>query len=325
MSDEPDTGQTEPERKREPWRKRHPRWAWTAAIAGAAAFIVLLVWAPWWFEGHHLRDRNGELVSSAGIIVTGFRTMLVAIAAGGFTAAGLYYTREKHRLERENFQHAQEQFAENQKQFEITIKMSADREAEQARIAREGQVTGRYVEAIKLLSSQDDTQRLGAIYSLERIMRDSEDDHDTVVTVLAAFVRQHAGIGLGVPRPDEPVQAAITVLGRRPMRREAARIDLRRTDLTGLDFERANFRRARFGGADLRGANLLRADLTDVWAPNADFRQSYAVSTKFDGANLRDAQFSIEQIPAGMPEFRRVIVDGEAGTNETPRNEKKRD
>ncbi|WP_329228063.1 pentapeptide repeat-containing protein [Streptomyces sp. NBC_01460] len=315
MSDELGTGRTGPERKREPWRTRHPRGARTAAVAGAAAFLVLLVWAPWWIEGHRLRDDNGELVSSAGIIVTGFRTMLVAIAAGGFTAAGLYYTREKHRLERENFQHAQDQFTENQKQFEITMKMSADREAEQARLTREGQVTGRYVEAIKLLSSQDDTQRLGAIYSLERIMRDSEDDHDTVITVLAAFIRQHAGLGLDVPRPDEPVQAAVTVLGRRPIRNEATRIDLRRTDLTGLDFERANFRRARLGGTDLRGANLHRADFTGVWAPQADFRQSYAGSTRFDGSNLRDAHFSMEQIPAGIPEFKCVIADRKAGTD----------
>ncbi|MFE3830997.1 pentapeptide repeat-containing protein [Streptomyces sp. NPDC059092] len=325
MGDEPETGQTESERKREPWRKRHMRWAWTAAIVGATAFIVLLLWGPWWIEGHHLRDSNGELVSSAGIIVTGFRTMLVAIAAGVFTAAGLYYTREKHRLERKQFQHAQEQFAENQKQFETTIKMSADRDAEQARITREGQVTGRYVEAIKLLSSQDDTQRLGAIYSLERIMRDSEDDHDTVITVLAAFIRQHARLGLGVPRPDEPVQAAISVLGRRPIRNETGRIDLRRTDLTGLDFERANFRHARLGGADLRAANLHRADFTGSWAPNADFRQSYAVKTKFDGSNLHGAHFSMEQIPAGMPEFKRVIVDREAGTNDASKKEKTRD
>jgi hypothetical protein len=34
--------------------------------------------------------------------------------------------------------------------------------------------------------------RLGAVYLLERIMRDSRDDQPTVVDVLAVFVRLHA-------------------------------------------------------------------------------------------------------------------------------------
>lgn len=34
--------------------------------------------------------------------------------------------------------------------------------------------------------------RLGGIYALQRIMQDSVRDHSTVVSVLAAYVRQHA-------------------------------------------------------------------------------------------------------------------------------------
>ncbi|WP_371749442.1 pentapeptide repeat-containing protein [Streptomyces sp. NBC_01283] len=295
--------------------------AWVWGGLSTATFVALLVWGPWWIEGHHLKDGEGELVSGAGIIVTGFRTMLIAIAAGGFTAAGLYYTRERHRLERNQFEHAQEQFAESQQQFQTTLRETQKRDEQQAKLTREGQVTSRYVEAIKLLSSQDDTQRLGAIYSLERIMRDSEADHDTVVTVLAAFIRQHAGLGLGIPRPGEAVQAAVTVIGRRPNRNEAARLDLRRTDLTGLDFERGNFRRARLSGADLRAANLRRTDLSGAWAPEADFRQSYVISTTFEGANLRNAHFSTGNIPVGVREFDQVIIDPEAGTNTAPEEE----
>ncbi|WP_326762549.1 hypothetical protein OHB35_51395 [Streptomyces phaeochromogenes] len=73
----------------QPAPMRRPWWFWPAAAIGTTAFIVLLIWGPWWIEGHHLRDDKGNLVSSAGIIGTGFRTMLIAIAAGGFTAAGL--------------------------------------------------------------------------------------------------------------------------------------------------------------------------------------------------------------------------------------------
>ncbi|MER5945553.1 hypothetical protein ABT127_05785 [Streptomyces sp. NPDC001904] len=103
------------------------------AATGTAAFIVLLVWGPWWIEGRHLRE-HGELVSSAGAIVTGFRTMLVAVAVGGFTAAGLYYTRKKHLLERQQFEHAQQQVAENQKQFETTLRETQKRDEQQAEL-----------------------------------------------------------------------------------------------------------------------------------------------------------------------------------------------
>lgn len=73
---------------------------------GAALFITALIWGPWWIEGHRLKDNKGELVSSAGIIVTGFRTMIVAIVAGIFTALGLWYTRKKHELDQRQFEHS---------------------------------------------------------------------------------------------------------------------------------------------------------------------------------------------------------------------------
>ncbi|MEV6755131.1 hypothetical protein [Streptomyces sp. NPDC051214] len=157
--------------------------------AGGVAFVIAAIWAPWWIEDRHLRDKRGDLVASAGIIVTGFRTTLVAVAAGGLTAAGLYFTRKKHDLEQEQFQHAQKQFKESQAQFETTLRETQERDIRQDRMTREGQVTGRYVEAIKLLGSEREHEVLGGIYSLERIMIDSEDDRSTIVEVLAAYVR----------------------------------------------------------------------------------------------------------------------------------------
>lgn len=92
-------------------------------------------------------------MSSAGTIVTGFRTMLIAIAAGAVTAAGLWYTHKKHELD------------------------------------ADGQVSDRYVEAVKLLGSESVHLRLGGSYSFERIMKDSDRDHPTIVDVLSAFIR----------------------------------------------------------------------------------------------------------------------------------------
>ncbi|MGO4753345.1 pentapeptide repeat-containing protein, partial [Streptomyces sp. 2MCAF27] len=75
---------------------------------------------------------------------------------------GLYYTDR-------NFRHTQE------------------KDREQAELTREGQVTERYVSAIKLLASEKITERLGGIYALERIMHDSGKDQFSVTKVLASF------------------------------------------------------------------------------------------------------------------------------------------
>jgi hypothetical protein len=60
-------------------------------------------------------------------------------------------------------------------------------------VNREGQITERYTRAIDQLGSNKDLEiRLGGIYALERIARDSARDHWTVMEVLTAYVRQHA-------------------------------------------------------------------------------------------------------------------------------------
>ncbi|MGP9022806.1 pentapeptide repeat-containing protein [Streptomyces sp. BR1] len=66
---------------------------------------------------------------------------------------------------------------------------------------------------------------------------------------------------VGPPAPQDHVQAAITVLGRRPVRTEPFRIDLRDTDLRGLDLQGARLERARLAGARLDEADLSHARL----------------------------------------------------------------
>ena len=56
-------------------------------------------------------------------------------------------------------------------------------------IDREGQITERFIRAIEQLGNQSLDIRLGGIYALERIARDSEKDHWTVMEVLTAYVR----------------------------------------------------------------------------------------------------------------------------------------
>ncbi|MFD7973027.1 pentapeptide repeat-containing protein [Streptomyces clavifer] len=305
---------------------RRPWWMWPAGTAGTAVFIVLLIWGPWWIEGNHLKDKAGGLISSAGIIVTGFRTMLLAIAAGIFTALGLWYTRKKNELEQRQFEQSQKQFTESQKQFATTLRETQKRDEEQARIAREGQVTGRYIEAVKLLGSGDIHARLGGIYGLERVMKDSDRDHQSITEVLSAFVRNklqesakdlseiHGGhethdpsllplqrqsrsSGELLPLPED-TKAAFAVLGRRDptqsmgLPSEFENVPLARYNLIGVKWPHANFERADFQGANLRSANLYRANLNDANLEEAVFTKASLKEASLQSAILKSSDFS---------------------------------
>ncbi|MFF6642366.1 hypothetical protein ACFY83_34745 [Streptomyces althioticus] len=127
-------------------------------VAAALAYILLLWRGPWWVDGPHLRKSG--LQPADGVVITGFRTTLVALGAGAVAALGLFYTHRTHRHAEKLYEHSQEQFAH-----------AREKDREQVTLTREGQVTERYVEAIKLLGSGNLHERLGGIYSLERITR----------------------------------------------------------------------------------------------------------------------------------------------------------
>ncbi|WP_406375111.1 pentapeptide repeat-containing protein [Streptomyces sp. NBC_00647] len=278
-----------------------PWWGWAAGIVGAGAFLAALIWGPWWIEGSRLRDAKGNLVSSAGIIITGFRTVLVAIVAGILTALGLRYTHQNH-------QH--------------TVR----KDREQADLTREDQVTGRYVEAVKLLASDKLHERLGGIYALERIMKDSERDRGTATEVLSAFARDktpkvpddsEAAFEPRIPATSDPrevhvtalpadVRAALNVVGRNwttgQDRADLRGIELPYTNLTEVNLTGTQLQGAVMRGANLREAKLMnaqlrRAVLDDTQLKEADLTLAYMKwarlsDANMEGVNLRSADLS---------------------------------
>jgi hypothetical protein len=182
-------------------------------------------------------------------------------------------------------------------------------------LSRQGQVTDRYTKAIGQLGDDELDVRIGGIYALERIARDSRRDHPTIMEVLAAFVRDHSGEQWPPAEPSaEPperttrpdVQAAATVIGRRtagydsrPISVDGAhltkadlagadftRVTLKGTDLTGADLKEAILNGANLTGADLRGANLGLAHLT-----KANFEKAILADANLDFAHLAGATF----------------------------------
>jgi uncharacterized protein YjbI with pentapeptide repeats len=133
---------------------------------------------------------------------------------------------------------------------------------------REGQITDRFSKAAELLSTQNRPEvRLGGIYALERIARDSARDHPTVMEVLSAYVRVHVrstscppaspDSGLASGRASD-VQAILTVIGRRDTSRDRDRLALNDTCLIGRNLVGANLTNTDLTNANLRDTRGLR-------------------------------------------------------------------
>ncbi len=181
-----------------------------------------------------------------------------------------------------------------------------------SRLTQEGQITDRFTKAITQLGDKDKLEvRLGGIYALERIAKDSEKDHWTIMEVLSAYVRENAPrkaessppsskntksnkttpeTGQSVS-PSNDIQAILTVIGRRNITGEKNNLDLgnttlRRANLRGTNLRQTNLRGTNLSEADLRGANLRRANLSEADLSGADLRGAIFSEADLSEANL---------------------------------------
>jgi hypothetical protein len=161
-------------------------------------------------------------------------------------------------------------------------------------LSREGQVTDRYTKAIDQLGSAKPEVRTGAMYALDRVIRDSPRDHHQVMAVLAAYLRQNSDLERAERPPGRArvrwappaIQAAMRVIGHRdtlPGYREKEDVlNLTGVNLTNTDADKANLSRAW----------LHYANFTGTSAPEARFIKAQLRYANFTGANLADADFT---------------------------------
>jgi uncharacterized protein YjbI with pentapeptide repeats len=181
-------------------------------------------------------------------------------------------------------------------------------------LTQDKQITEHYTRAVEQLGSDRLSVRLGAIYALERIARDSERDHWPIMEVLTAYVREHApwppkkvqplADDLSpLPEKDPPqgepaadIEAILTVLGRRTrsFEQENQQLYLYGTDLRGADLRRAHLegadlRRSNLDGADLYGAHLEAAFLGEASLEETTLERASLERADLWGASLKKA------------------------------------
>ena len=173
-------------------------------------------------------------------------------------------------------------------------------------------ITERFSKAIELLGNKESLDvRIGAIYALERIARDSQPDHWTVMEVLTAFIREHAKEPIAQIFENEyeivdfskntattsagtatDIQAALTVIGRRKWREsetEHQKLDLQKAYLPKAYLCEAHLEGALFYDAHLKMANLFGVHLEKADLRGAHLEGALLCYAHLEEANLRCA------------------------------------
>jgi uncharacterized protein YjbI with pentapeptide repeats len=157
--------------------------------------------------------------------------------------------------------------------------------------------------------------RLGGIYTLERIARDSNKDFWTVMEILMAYIKRQRSIDsrtLNLNPSSSPslqefltpdVQAALKVITRRIVSQDPHNlvIDLSLCNFNEICLEKARFNRLNLSGTSFKDSklansyflrtNLSNANLSNANLSNSDFRYAILLSSNFQDAKLEGADF----------------------------------
>jgi uncharacterized protein YjbI with pentapeptide repeats len=251
-------------------------------VAGA---VVVAVWvvagqgAVWVL--HHIDGISDKELAAKdrADALNSIRGQALGVLTGVLATVAIYYTAHNATTARRALAHSQQ---------------AARRTAE---LTEQGQVTERYTKAIEQLGSDKLDIRIGGIYALERIARDSTRDQPTIVEVLAAFIREHShdrdANAIGRLRPD--LQAALTVLARR--RSDNTLVDLRNAALRTAGLNAANLLSASLRSADLREAHLILARMESAILDGANLASAHMLRANLHNASLCGADLTGADLP----------------------------
>jgi uncharacterized protein YjbI with pentapeptide repeats len=276
------------------------KWKTTTTVAGLLLAVSVIVWLPEAMvnKSYHGDQKHSiESGNNYAKLVDDYRKTVVQIIGGAFLLYTLYLTLRRTKA-------TEETLRVSQRTLEVT---------------RETQITDRFTKAIGQLGAIDSQgkkqieTRLGAIYALERIAKDSEPDHWPIMEILTAYVRHNSGWSNPenpVPQtnmptvgdiseqskqnhfyrlPDKDIQAILTVIGRRLHTRDKGKLDLTETVLMGADLSEAHLKGVDLRDAHLEGARLRAAHLEDGYLIMTHLEEADLSDAYLNGADLRGA------------------------------------
>ena len=217
-------------------------------IASALAQdFSIFSWA-YWQEGGSNTSRS-EVVRNLGLLAAA----VIGLVVGSWRAVTAYMQARA----------SQRQAAAALEQVEVANV--------QARIAQQGQITNLFSTAVEHLGSEQLPVRLGGIYALWRLIKDSPDRVISVIDILCAFVRHppHEPAQGPDPSASEDGQASAEK-AKKPGSTNKIRPDVQ-TVLDRIGTKKAVYRALLPAGyrLDLTGANLLSAYLAVADLTNA--------------------------------------------------------
>lgn len=192
----------------------------------------------------------------------------------------------------------------NQKIAEVTAANNHKSAQQTLELSQEGQVTERFTRAIDQLGADKLEIRMGGIYALERIAKDSPKNHWTIIEVLTSFIPKKSsslsteeGRQENSPKIAKDAQAALTVIRRRDATKdpEHLRLDLQSTNLRGAclgayvlsgEFIPADLRRTDFYEACLSEADLKASNLSEAVFVKASLENANLSKASLENANL---------------------------------------
>ncbi len=260
------------------------RWAISLVFGAALVFLALIVviGGPAWM----LRGLEAPPATKAALEAQGRLALIGALLAGVFAWCGV-------------------QLSLNFKAMSRVLEQGVATQAASERAAyfsAQAGETARYAHAMALLGHESLEVRLGGIYALERLARESKQDHGPVMEVLAAFVRTRAFWSEGdiaPARPGADVQAVLSVLGRRAVEfdPDQSHIDLHGTAMARAYMPFSNFAGAFLYEANLEGAILQNANLRSAWLWKARMAGAVLEGAHLEGADLTGVSgLTLEQL-----------------------------
>jgi uncharacterized protein YjbI with pentapeptide repeats len=190
----------------------------------------------------------------------------------------------------------------------LTLRVTSRQNRAVFELQRRGQTTERFTRAIDQLGQQGPEKldvRIGAVYALEQIARDSAELHWPIMEVLTAYLREHAPVSTSAEAsttiPAEPPgkrmpadhQAIATVVGRR---RRTQDPDGQHLDLSGTNLSDVRWHGAHLEGANLTLAHLPRANLYQVHLEKALLLGAHLESAILTEAHLEEARLALAHL-----------------------------